>query len=208
LVRRDGVDARSAAWAAAASQGHVGRARRLARDPEARSRREAVLAVPRRLTGIGDCYEAAAALISSTDSEAAATVSDADARERADMERALGAGGTGKGAAGAVRGAAGVLKDLERRQRSRATRAKRDALDRALVDLAGFYRDALTAGVGAQVAPVHADAAADARAAARKWSPESTLRRLEAVLACREAIELNVKPQIAVEAMMISLWRG
>ena len=34
------------------------------------------------------------------------------------------------------------------------------------------------------------------------------LRRLEAVLACREAIELNVKPRIAVEAMMLSLWRG
>jgi DNA polymerase-3 subunit delta' len=208
LVRRDGVDARSATWAAAASQGHVGRARRLARDPEARSRREAVLAVPRRLTGIGACYEAAAALISATDSEAAAAVSDADARERSEMERALGAGGTGKGAATAFRGAAGVLKDLERRQRSRATRAKRDALDRALVDLAGFYRDVLSVGLGSDVAPVHADAAADARAAARRWSPESALRRLEAVLACREAIELNVKPQIAVEAMMISLWRG
>jgi DNA polymerase-3 subunit delta' len=208
LVRRDGIDQRSATWAAAASQGHVGRARRLARDPEARSRREAVLAVPRRLTGIGACYEAAAALVAATDSEASAAVSDADARERSEMERALGAGGTGKGAATAFRGAAGVLKDLERRQRSRATRAKRDALDRALVDLAGFYRDVLTAGLGAAVSPVHADAVVDARAAARKWSTESTLRRLEAVLACREAIELNVKPQIAVEAMMISLWRG
>jgi DNA polymerase-3 subunit delta' len=208
LVRRDGIDERSATWAAAASQGHVGRARRLARDPEARARREAVLAVPRRLTGIGACYDAAAALIAATDAEAAAAVSEADTRERTDMERALGAGGTGKGAATAFRGAAGVLKDLERRQRSRATRAKRDALDRALVDLAGFYRDVLAVGLGSAVAPVHADAVADARAAARKWSPESTLRRLEAVLACREAIELNVKPQIAVEAMMISLWRG
>jgi DNA polymerase-3 subunit delta' len=66
----------------------------------------------------------------------------------------------------------------------------------------------LTVGLGAAVAPVHADAVADVRSAARKWSPDSTLRRLEAVLACREAIELNVKPQIAVEAMMISLWRG
>jgi DNA polymerase-3 subunit delta' len=208
LVRRDDVDQRSAAWAAAASQGHVGRARRLARDPEARARREAVLAVPRRLTGIGACYEAAAALVAATDAEAGAAVSESDTRERSEMERALGAGGTGKGAATAFRGAAGVLKDLERRQRSRATRTKRDALDRALVDLAGFYRDVLTVGLGAAVPPVHADAVVDARAAARKWSPDSTLRRLEAVLACREAIELNVKPQIAVEAMMISLWRG
>ena len=47
----------------------------------------------------------------------------------------------------------------------------------------------------------------DAQAADR-WTPESALRRLEAVLACREAIELNVKPRIAVEAMMVALWQG
>jgi DNA polymerase III subunit delta' len=55
---------------------------------------------------------------------------------------------------------------------------------------------------------VHTDAAELSGAAAEKWTPESTLRRLEAVLACREAIDLNVKPRIAVEAMMLSLWRG
>ncbi|HEX8629175.1 MAG TPA: DNA polymerase III subunit delta', partial [Catenuloplanes sp.] len=79
---------------------------------------------------------------------------------------------------------------------------------RALVDLAGFYRDVLTVSVGAPVAPVHTDTAALASAAAGRWSPESTLRRLEAVLACRAAIEANVKPRIAVEAMMLHLWRG
>ena len=42
----------------------------------------------------------------------------------------------------------------------------------------------------------------------KKWAPESTLRRLESVLECRVAIEANVKPRIAVEAMMLSLWRG
>jgi DNA polymerase-3 subunit delta' len=207
LVDSDGIDVTSAAWAAAASQGHIGRARRLARDAAARSRREAVLAVPRRLTGIGACFDAASVLILATESEASDNVSDMDARERAVMETALGGGGTGRGSAAALRGAAGALKELERRQKSRATRARRDAVDRALVDLAGFYRDVLVQRLGAGVAPVHADAIADASAAARTWTPESVLRRLEAVLACREAIEANVKPQIAVEAMMVSLWR-
>jgi DNA polymerase III subunit delta' len=208
LVERDGTDAVAAAWAAAASQGHIGRARRLARDPQARSRREAVLTVPRRLTGIGACFDVASAVVEATDAEANAYVSDVDAKEREELETALGAGGTGKGAAAAARGSAGVLKDLERRQRSRATRTRRDALDRALVDLAGFYRDVLMVRLGAPVAPVHRDAAADVEAAAKAWTPESTLRRLEAVLACRSAIDTNVKPQIAVEAMMVSLWRG
>jgi DNA polymerase-3 subunit delta' len=208
LVRVDGVDPSLAAWTAAASQGHVGRARRLARDPQARARREAVLAVPRRLTGIGACFDAASALIAATETEASDNVSDADVKERGDLEMALGAGGTGRGAAGAMRGSAGALKELERRQKSRATRAKRDALDRALVDLAGFYRDVLTIRLGAQVPPVHVDATADTTSAALRWTPEATLRRLQSVLACREAIEANVKPQIAVESMMVTLWRG
>lgn len=208
LRRRDGLDEQTAAWAAAAAQGHVGRARRLARDPQARARREAVLAVPRRLTGIGAAFDAASALIEAAEAEAAASVVETDAKERSSLETALGAGGTGKGTAGAARGSAGQLKDLERRQKSRATRAQRDALDRALVDLAGFYRDVLAHTFGADVEPVHGDTDELASAAARKWPPESTLRRLESVLECRVAIEANVKPRIAVEAMMLALWRG
>jgi DNA polymerase III subunit delta' len=208
LVRRDGIAPDLALWAAAAAQGHVGRAKRLANDPEARGRREAVLAVPRRLTGVGAAFDAASALIEAAEAESAAAVIGSDTAERTSLEQALGAGGTGRGAAGAMRGAAGQLKDLERRQKSRATRSQRDALDRALVDLAGFYRDVLITALRAPVAVVHTDAAAQSSAAAERWTPESALRRLEAVLACREAIDLNVKPKIAVEAMMLNLWKG
>ncbi len=207
LTARDGVDPATADWVAAAAQGHVGRARRLARDPQARDRRAAVLRIPRGLTGIAACFDAASALIEAAEAEAAAATVEVSARERAELETALGAGGTGRGAGAATRGSAGVLKDLERRQKSRATRAQRDALDRALVDLAGFYRDVLTTQAGAAVHPVHADVAETVSAAARRWTAESTLRRLEAVLACREAIDANVKPRIAVEAMMLALWR-
>jgi DNA polymerase-3 subunit delta' len=208
LESRDKVPANVAGWAAAAAQGHVGRARRLAADPSARARRDAVLGVPRRLTSVGACFDAASALIEAAESEAAAVSAELDAPERSALEIALGAGGTGRGAASAYRGAAGQLRELERRQKSRATRTQRDALDRALVDLAGFYRDVLAVQVGAPVPPVHADAAEMVAAAAAKWTAESTLRRLESVLACREAIDVNVKPRIAVESMMLTLWRG
>ncbi|WP_285554537.1 DNA polymerase III subunit delta' [Actinoplanes regularis] len=208
LVERDGLAAETAAWAAAAAQGDITRARLLAADPEARSRREAVLAVPKRLTGVGACFDVAATLVTAAKAEAADNVAESDAAERSALEQALGAGGTGRGAAGAMRGAAGQIKDLEKRQKSRATRAQRDALDRALVDLAGFYRDVLVTAFQAPVSVVHGDAAPQSEAAARKWTAESTLRRLEAVLACRESINQNVKPEIAVEAMMLTLWRG
>jgi DNA polymerase-3 subunit delta' len=208
LRSRDGIPADRATWAASAAQGHVGRARRLANDPQARQRRDAVLAIPRKLTGIGACFDAASALIAAAEAEAANATAELDAREKAALETALGAGGTGKGAAGAARGSKGQLNDLERRQKTRATRAQRDALDRALVDLAGFYRDVLVRTMDSPVSAVHVDLAEQSAAAAKAWTPDSALKRLEAVLACRTAIDENVKPRIAVESMMLTLWRG
>ena len=105
----------------------------------------------------------------------------------------------------AARGAKGAIRELERRQKSRATRTQRVALDRALVDLAGFYRDTLVTAFGAAVALTHPDRAADITGMAGQVPPEALLRRLEAVLACREALELNVKPRIALEAMTSAL---
>jgi DNA polymerase-3 subunit delta' len=43
------------------------------------------------------------------------------------------------------------------------------------------------------------------RRVAKAVPPTGTLQRLQAVLACREALELNVKPRIAVEAMTVAL---
>jgi DNA polymerase-3 subunit delta' len=208
LVERDGIDPETAAWAASVSGGHVGRARRLARDPEARERRERILGVPLKLRNLGDAFAFADTLVRSAEAEAADVSGTRDAAEREELSIAMGAGGTGKGAAAAARGAKAAERELERRQKSRATRTQRDALDRALVDLAGFFRDVLVAGSSAQVALGNPDRDADVRLAAREWTPESTLRRLEAVLACRDALELNVKPRIAVEAMMTSLHTG
>jgi DNA polymerase-3 subunit delta' len=39
-------------------------------------------------------------------------------------------------------------------------------------------------------------------------TPEGTLRRIEAVLGCRRALERNVAPLLAVEAMTVALRAG
>ena len=124
-----------------------------------------------------------------------------DEAEAEELRTALGAGGTGKGTAGALRGAAGALKDLEKRQKSRQTRASRDALDRALIDLATYFRDALlVAGGAGAVTANHPDMAEQVAAMAAHASPERLLRCIEAVLECREALAMNVKPKFAVDA--------
>ena len=108
----------------------------------------------------------------------------------------------------AVRVAAGALRELEDRQKSRATRLKRDALDRALLDLAAFYRDVLAVQVGATVDLASAGHESDVRRQAEESSAETTVRRIQAIMTCRERLELNVAPLLAVEEMTLALAIG
>lgn len=204
-----GVDEAMAAFAARAAQGHIGRARRLATDEEARRERRDVLALPRSLQGVGSAMAAARDLVDAASAESGRATKERDVDERESLATALGAGATGKGlTGGAPRGGAGALKELERRQKSRGTRTQRDVLDRALIDLAAFYRDVLQLQLGTALPPVHADLTEQAATIARATTPESTLRRIDAVLACREAVDANVAPLLAVEAMALALRTG
>lgn len=208
LVRRDGIEPEMARWASAVCAGHVGRARRLATDPEAREERRRILAVPGALRTIGDVFAEAGELWATASGEATSVSGRRDAAELEELKTALGAGGTGKGAVGAARGTAGVVKQLERRQKSRATRTQRDVLDRALVDLSGFYRDVVARSLGSTSPLLNPDVENDVEVAASRLGSVGALQRLDAVLACREAIAVNVKPQIALEAMMMTLFAG
>ena len=208
LVGR-GVDEAMASFAARAAQGHIGRAQRLATDEEARRERRDVLALPRSLQGVASALTAARDLVDAASAESEARTTSRNAAEKSSLATALGAGATGKGLTGGPpRGSASAMKDLERRQKSRGTRTQRDALDRALVDLAAFYRDVLTLQLGAATDAVHPDLAEQAATIARATTAESTLRRIDAVLACRSAVDANVAPLLAVEAMALALRTG
>ena len=205
LVRRDGIDPAMAAFAARASQGHIGRARRLATDEQARLRRHAVLEVPLALTGLGACIEAAAALVEAAADEAKDATTALDAKESDELSRALGAGTVGRGMPA---GSAAALRDLERQQKRRATRTQRDFLDRALLDLASFYRDVLVVQTDAGVDLVNEEVRPAVVRVATSSTPEQTLRRVEAVLAARDAVDANVAPLLACEAMTVALRAG
>nr|WP_280364020.1 DNA polymerase III subunit delta' [Nocardia wallacei] len=212
LRERDGLDPDKAFWAASISGGHVGRARRLATDPDAQARRQRALALVAATARPGAAYAAADELVKSAEEEAKQMSAGRDEREKEELATAMGAGGTGKGTASATRGSAGALKDLERRQKSRATRTSRDSLDRALIDVAGLYRDALAVRFGAAeptatsgVTLTHPDLPDQIRDLATEVRPEGLLRSIEAVLGCRTALDQNVKPRFAVAAMVAGL---
>jgi len=211
VLERAGVGPEQALTAARAAQGHIGRARRLATDQEAAGRRAEVLKVAARVSaprpggGLGYALSSAAALVKAAEAEAAAITEELDVPEREALRRAFGEGSTGKGVATAIRGAAGALKDLEDRQKSRATRLKRDALDRALLDLASFYRDVLAVQFGADVELANAGQRDELDAVAAASPPDATVRRLEAIMKCRERLAANVAPLLAVEEMTLAL---
>jgi DNA polymerase-3 subunit delta' len=201
LVRRDGLPADVALAAARAAQSHIGLARRLARDPEARERRRRLLAVPTSIRGVGDAVLAAADLIEISTVDARRATEERDAAERAELLRTLGAD-AGSRLPPALRG---QVKTLEDDQKRRATRAQRDVLDRAMVDLLSLYRDVLVVQLGADVDLVNTDAAEEVRRLAAGSTPEQSVRRMDAVGVARERLAANVAPLLAVEAMMVAL---
>ncbi|MEL4358304.1 MULTISPECIES: DNA polymerase III subunit delta' [unclassified Luteococcus] len=219
LQWRDGVDPALAAHAARAAQGHIGRARALARNEEARNRRHEVLLIPGRLTSTGACLTAADNLVKAAAEEATKATAETDAKERAELEEALGFGTKGA----RPRNANAALKELEEQQKARAKRIQRDALDRVLTELTTFYRDVLALQTRAIQPPssaqeLHPGVPADGGAhlingqlrpqlerAARGSTPERTLRHIDAIIACREALETNVAPLLAMEALLLNL---
>ncbi|RKN43048.1 DNA polymerase III subunit delta' [Streptomyces hoynatensis] len=201
LVRRDGIEPDVALAAAQATQGHVGRARRLATDERARARRLAVLRLPERVGDVGGCLRAAQELVDAAAEDARQLAAELDEKEAEELRAALGAA-EGKRL---PRGTAGAMKDLEERQKRRATRTQRDALDLALTDLTAFYRDVLARQFGTGVALAGGETAAAVERVAASSRPERTLRRMEAVLECRRALDRNVAPLLAVEAMTMAL---
>ncbi|MEV4993136.1 DNA polymerase III subunit delta' [Streptomyces niveus] len=204
LMRRDGIEPEAAAAAARATQGHIGRARRLATDERARARRATVLKVPLRVEDIGGCLRAAQELIDAAGEDSKQVAEDVDVKETEDMKAALGAAPGGR----MPRGTAGVMKELADRQKRRSTRTQRDSLDLALTDLTGFYRDVLAIQFGSRIGLANDDVRDALDRVARASTPEATLRRIEAIVACRQALDRNVAPLLAVEAMTVSLRAG
>ena len=215
VLEAEGIDTAIAAFAARAAQGHIGRARRLATDEESRRRRREVLELPVRLRSVGECLAAAADLVEATAEEATTGNRDRDEAERAELvEVTTASGGRGKRGTVRLRGSAAAIKELEAEQKRRGRRSQFDALDRALLDLAGWYRDVLATQLDAlragAVEPIHPDQSDTVARAARAWTPEQTLRRIDAILDCRQnMIDLaSLTPLLAIEELALRLRAG
>jgi DNA polymerase-3 subunit delta' len=202
LVRTDGIDPALASYCARASQGHIGRARALARDEGARNRRKEVVSVPARLTSLASCMNAAANLLETTQEEADLLTGELDARERVDLDTSYGVVERGR----RPREYAPALAALERAQKTRAKRRHLDVVDRGLMDLVSVYRDAIAVATGGARELVNEELRADIDQIVRTSSPELNLRRIGWIFEAREQmLEFNVPVALALESLMVAL---
>ena len=201
LVERDGVAEDLALEAARATQSHIGVARRLARDSDARARRNQVLALATEIRGVGDAVLAAADLVAVADDDAKASSEERDGAERAQLMVTLGVDDSGR-LPPALRA---QVRQLEDDQKRRATRMKRDVLDRAILDLMSLYRDVAAVQVGASVHLVNESHRGHIEQLGARTSLADTVRCLDALGTARTRLAGNVAPLLAMEAMTLAL---
>ena len=202
LLVSEAISPQAAELAARASQGHIGRARYLATNPEARTRRTDILKLPLTITDIASAFKSAQSLVDAAKREA-----EADAEKRNDLESAALKEAWGQQGTRVIQGGAKALKELEKEQKSRQTRMVRDYLDRALLDIATFYRDTLLvqSGFGSQDSLINQDMEREIQEIASNTTAETSLRKLESIMKTRTSLSRNAAPLLAIEALMVQL---
>jgi DNA polymerase-3 subunit delta' len=104
-------------------------------------------------------------------------------------------------------GGSKAIKDLEKEQKTRQTRMIRDSLDAALLDIATFYRDVMMVQAGANDALINKELETEIRALAEKTKPQSTAKKINAILDAHTNLSHNAAPLLTVEALMCVLAR-
>ena len=202
LIERDQIKPELAEYASRISQGHIGVARHLATNKEMRDERLKSLRIPSMLTDLNSAYKAAALLVDAAKQRAD---NDSEKRNSTEIEKLKQAwGATGSKLAS---GGSKAIKELEKEQKTRGTRLVRDYLDRALLDLATFYRDVMLVQSGATDFLINSDLQDEITKMASTTAESKTLAKIQAILKTRINLGHNAAPLLAVEALMCELRR-
>jgi DNA polymerase-3 subunit delta' len=155
-----------------------------------------------KLGSLASSLEAAQTLVGIATAEANTASETRDELEIEKLQEAYGKGATGRGMA---TGGSKAVKELEKEQKSRATRMVRDSIDGALLDIATFYRDVMMAQAGSMDALINPDLSAEIEKLAHDTRADSSPRKLEAIMQTRAQLALNTAPLTSIEALMCRL---
>ena len=205
LVDSYGVDPSLAALAARASQGHIGRARGLATDDDARIRRQRDLRIPFQLRDLSSCV-AMAADIAETSKEAANSRADAlDAAELDLLKRRYYAEGVTKLERSLRRSYEADLKLLTQDQKRRRTRMIKDEVDRSLIDLQSLFRDVLVVQMGGDIVLINEELRPGIEQLASAGTAADSVRRLGALEHARRSVAAGTSAEAVLESLMVEL---
>jgi DNA polymerase-3 subunit delta' len=202
LINRDKISPDMAEFAAKVSQGHIGRARYLATNETARSNRRLIMQLPMQLGSLASALQAAQTLVDLATEEAKTTSESRDETEIEKLQEAYGKGATGRGMA---TGGSKAVKELEKEQKSRATRMIRDSIDGALLDIATFYRDVMMVQSGNTESMINSEMYEEIKNYASNHAEHSTILKINALLDARSNLASNVAPLVTCEALMCRL---
>jgi DNA polymerase-3 subunit delta' len=136
LIERDGIDPKMAEFAASAAQGHIGRAKYLATNEEARETRERILNISSTVTDLVSAFSAANTLLELAKEKAISESEIRDEEEITKLKESYGSTGNRLATGGGK-----ALKELEKEQKNRNTRLVKDMLDGYLTDLIISFQD-------------------------------------------------------------------
>ena len=202
LINRDGISPAMAQFAARVSQGHIGRAKYLALNESVRSTRTTIMNLPLQLNSLAAAFKAAQVLVDLATAQANESAGARDEKEIAALQEAYGKGATGRGMAS---GAAKAVKELEKEQKSRATRMVRDSIDGALLDIATFYRDVMMVQSGSSEAIINTDMVDVINKYAASHPKHTTIDKMTAIMEARTNLSHNAAPLLTCEALMCRL---
>ncbi len=204
ISARTGADAATAEQAARHAQRHIGMARRLATDADARARRDRTLRSVLTVRDVADAVEVAGRIVQAATEDAKALTVERDEAERAELLRMV---GIPEGAAvpPAVRSQLNALTDEQKR---RATRSLRDGIDRALTDLQSLFRDVVMVQFGRTEGLINLELRAELTALAEAWDAARTIAVLDQLAHTRRNLPRNVAPLLAVESLLITVVSG
>jgi DNA polymerase-3 subunit delta' len=208
LQKRDGVDAAMAKFSAAAALGHVGRAKLLATNPQLREIRSEILQLPFELSDLPNCFKAAETLYSTAVAEADAETEEKDQFEHEQLLESYGASAGGVSKSRIQKMTSTAIKDLNKEQKNRHKRISRDRLDLSLIELLAFYRDVLVIQSSAELELFHEQHRGSIEKMANATSPQTTIKRIEAIDEARTLLPSEASPLLVIEAMMIQLARS
>jgi DNA polymerase-3 subunit delta' len=129
LIERDGIDPELAEFASSAAQGHVGRAKYLAINKDARETREKILNIPHTVKDLASAFEAANYLLDMAKEQATKEFEIQDAEELAKLKEFY-----GTTANRLATGGSKAVKEQERIQKIKRTRLYRDFIENCTIE--------------------------------------------------------------------------